>query len=68
MADVKETATKAAASMRPRHKAAEYRFHRLYIMSSGILASMRPRHKAAEYSGRGARVPRMDRRFNEAAA
>ena len=38
-----------SASMRPRHKAAEYHSHTGTDQPQGETASMRPRHKAAEY-------------------
>ena len=38
-----------AASMRPRHKAAEYSDSLCAVVSGTDAASMRPRHKAAEY-------------------
>ena len=37
------------ASMRPRHKAAEYVLRGHVLRGLHVLASMRPRHKAAEY-------------------
>ena len=40
---------KRVASMRPRHKAAEYHVGRQGRIQQRGVASMRPRHKAAEY-------------------
>ena len=43
------------ASMRPRHKAAEYAARDCAGECGPLRASMRPRHKAAEYGGLGRR-------------
>ena len=56
------------ASMRPRHKAAEYLRRLVELVIRHDLASMRPRHKAAEYAVSAAASPRTVSRFNEAAA
>ena len=56
-----------AASMRPRHKAAENE-ERYALRSLYRKASMRPRHKAAENTGRPVRTGGKRQGFNEAAA
>ena len=55
------------ASMRPRHRAAEYD-HALAHVVHGGGASMRPRHRAAEYAWRIALAGAAFIGFNEAAA
>ena len=56
------------ASMRPRHRAAEYPGIWLLLFLSTVRASMRPRHRAAEYD-RGRLAAHAEHRcFNEAAA
>ena len=55
------------ASMRPRHKAAEYFFGKP-VQATPIAASMRPRHKAAEYTADWPHCSQTPPRFNEAAA
>ena len=57
------------ASMRPRHKAAEYPLWLRRNVRRAEVASMRPRHKAAEYARMADSIaPSIVPRFNEAAA